>query len=203
MPSIQTGEEAAWIVGAGASGSEGFREVMRLVARWPPDSRAALLVVLHRPADAPSQLPELLRARALLPVVLAREGDPVSPGVCYVGPPDKHLAITDRGRFSLAPDHAYRNRTIDLLFGSLAAFAAPRTIGVVLAGALDDGTAGATAIHAKGGLVMVSTPHDSFAGGMQRSVVKSGCPVEFVGSPEEIAAEVQRVVSSLSIVAET
>ena len=64
-------------------------------------------------------------------------------------------------------------------------------IGVVLSGAMSDGTLGLEAIKAAGGITFAqneSAQHDS----MPRSAVASGC-VDFVLPPDKIAEEMARI----------
>jgi chemotaxis response regulator CheB len=49
----------------------------------------------------------------------------------------------------------------------------PRVIGIVLSGALDDGTAGLVAIKAQGGLAIVQDPNDAIVGAMPRSALEN------------------------------
>jgi two-component system, chemotaxis family, protein-glutamate methylesterase/glutaminase len=68
-------------------------------------------------------------------------------------PLDKRLA-------GLVPAHgnSHRNRTIDLLFESVARHAGTKAIGVVLFGLSDDGSRGLAAIHHHGGGAVVVEP---------------------------------------------
>ena len=95
-----------------------------------------------------------------MPVKVAGDGDKFEVGTVYVGEPTDHLTLA-KNSFGLLiddPGRHHRNRTIDLLFRSVAAHGGKRMIGVVLSGSLDDGSRGLAAINAAGGLSMVLTP---------------------------------------------
>lgn len=134
---------------------------------------------------------------------------PNIPGVVYVGEPSQHLTLAARsfGGITRDPDQRYRNRTVDLLLNSVALHGGRRTIGVVLHGALDDGSRGLAAIHHAGGLTMVVTPDPSSSAGMPENAIAYDGPIDFVGDPARIAEaicsaiEAERLVSSDSALA--
>lgn len=186
-------------VAIGASGSEGLDDIIDLLRALERPSEAVLMVVLHRPSDRISFLAEVLSRRSGLPVVVAEEATRLEPGTCYVGEPDGHLTLVDHQVAHLVPgaDHVLRNRTIDTLFNSLADHAASRVIGVVLSGALDDGSRGLAAIHAAGGRTMVLDP-GSKPHGMQQNAIDFDGPIDFVGTSVEIANRIDRHLRTLA-----
>lgn len=143
-----------WLVVIGAS-SDGYPTLLDLMNRLPASLDAAVLVVLHRPADRQSQLPSILRRHCHMPVVVPEQGERLVSGRCYVADADHHLSIGPHGVIDLRPDHAYRNRTVDLLFATAAKHAGARVVGVVLPGYLQDGAAGLAAIAQTGGAALI------------------------------------------------
>lgn len=88
-----------------------------------------------------------------------------------------------------------RVSTVDLLFRSVAVHGGGRMIGVILSGALDDGARGLAAIHDAGGRTMVLTPLAfSPVDGMPENAISYDGPIDFIGSPLEIAAAIHRLV---------
>ena len=71
-----------------------------------------------------------------------------------------------------------------------------RTIGVVLSGLLDDGSAGLAAVRRAGGVVLVQDPDDAEHGDMPRNALASVTP-DFVGSAEALAARLHELVGGL------
>jgi two-component system chemotaxis response regulator CheB len=149
----------------------GFQALRTIVAALPPDFGAALFVVLHV-GNRPSRLPELLSASGPLPAHHAEDGEAIEGGRIYVAPPDRHLLISrHRIRLSRAPRENWARPAVDPLFRSAAAAYGPQVIGVVLSGALNDGTDGLSAIKRHGGVAVVQEPADALASGMPQSAL--------------------------------
>jgi chemotaxis response regulator CheB len=185
---------APWIIVVGASGSDGLQQLTGLVQAFPPDLAAAVLVVLHRPLERQSYLPDILQRRSRMGVRVPLAGEPLQSGVCYVGTPSDHLTVGPGDTAMLAPDHLYRSSNVDLLFRSAATWAGPRTIGVVLAGALSDGAAGLAAIKAAGGRAMVVDSGWIEREGMPRAAWLAVPGADKVGTVEELAEAIVALV---------
>jgi len=158
------------VVGASAGGVQALTELVNGLA---PDLPAAVLIVLHVSADVPSYLPSILSRDARLPVAHAVEGEDIITGRVYVAPPDHHLLIERRYiRIVHGPKENLHRPSIDALFRSAARWAGPRTIGVVLTGARDDGAAGMYAIKQRGGISIVQDPAEASFPSMPLSVMQ-------------------------------
>jgi two-component system chemotaxis response regulator CheB len=143
-----------------------------VVADFPPNLPAALFVVWHIAPESPALLAEILQRAGPLPALHPHDGDAIHPGRIYVAPPDHHLLADDgRVRLSRGPKENHFRPAIDPLFRSAARAYGPRVIGVVLSGALDDGTAGMEAIKARGGIAVVQDPREAINPAMPQSVL--------------------------------
>ena len=158
------------VMGASAGGVEAFPAVL---SQLPRDFPASVFVVLHVPAESPSQLPAIISRAAKLPTAHAEHGQKIERGHIYVAPPDFHLRIED-GYVQLihGPRENRHRPAIDPLFRSAAKAYGPRVVGVVLTGALDDGTQGLEIIKNCGGVTVVQNPEEAFAPSMPLSALR-------------------------------
>jgi two-component system, chemotaxis family, protein-glutamate methylesterase/glutaminase len=159
------------VVGASAGGVEAL---CQLVSRLPGDLPAAILVVLHVSSDRPSVLPRILSSAGPLPATHAKGGERPNPGHVYVAPPGHHLLVHDGTlRLSSGPREGGHRPAIDPLFRTAARAAGTRVVGVVLSGALDDGTAGLVSIKQRGGICIVQDPNEAIVGDMPRNALQN------------------------------
>jgi two-component system chemotaxis response regulator CheB len=103
------------------------------------------------------------------------------------------LATKSFGFLVYDPKRQYGNRTVDLLFQSVAAHGGERVIGVILSGSLDDGSRGLAAIHHSGGRTMVLS-RASHTRGMPENAIAYDGPVDVIGDLRRIAGAIQHAV---------
>jgi two-component system chemotaxis response regulator CheB len=159
-------------------GSSGSVEALQtLVRQLDAKLPAAVMVVVHVPPTSASVLPQILQRVSKLPVAHAVQGEAIVPGRVYVAPPDRHLLVHgDRVQLTRGPRENSHRPAVDPLFRSAARWRGARAIGVVVSGALDDGTAGAIAMKARGGKVFVQSSDDATFASMPESVVRNDNP---------------------------
>ena len=160
------------VIGTSTGGVDALRQV---IAGLTSGFKPAVLIVMHIGAHD-SILPSLLAHTSVLPVREARHGDLVEAGRVLVAPPDLHLTmVRDGARCSVVLARTTKeNHTrpaIDPLFRAAAAAFGARAIGVILTGAMDDGTAGLAAIKACGGIAVVQDPSEALAPSMPSSAI--------------------------------
>lgn len=145
------------VIGASAGGLQPLQQIL---GDLPVDLPVTLFVVLH--IGATSRLVDVLGRTASLPVLAARSGLPIEPGRIYVAVPGRHLLLHDQHiLLRRGPRENLARPAIDPLFRSAACTFGGRVIGVVLSGALNDGTAGLLAIKRCGGMAVVQWPGDA------------------------------------------
>jgi two-component system chemotaxis response regulator CheB len=179
------------IVAIGAS-SGGLPVLTRLLADLPPELPASVFVVLH--LGPSSHLAEILGRASTLRVSAARNGQQIQLGQVYVAVPGVHLLVHDSHlMLCRGPRENSARPAIDPLFRSAACTFGSATIGVVLSGALNDGTAGLRAIQRCGGVTVVQDPHDAADPGMPASALRN-VDVDHVAPASELASLLVRLV---------
>jgi two-component system chemotaxis response regulator CheB len=182
------------VIGASAGGVEA---VSKLVAGLPPNLPAAVCVVVHLRPYSESHLASVLERAGSLPVLAAKQDMPLRRGTIYVAVPDLHLLVS-RGdveptlRLVRGPRENRSRPAIDPLFRSAALAYGPRVIGVILSGALDDGTAGLWTVKDRGGIAVVQDPHDAAVPSMPASALAE-VEVDHVTTAERIGALLGRL----------
>jgi two-component system chemotaxis response regulator CheB len=186
------GEYKVVVMGASAGGIEAFSEVLH---KLEPNFAAAVFLVLHTGAESPSALAGVLGRSTSLPVIEAADRAAIRPGHVYVARPDYHLAV-EPGRMLVhrGPRENRHRPSIDLLFRTAARAYGKQVIAVILSGLLDDGTAGAQAVKARGGTVIVQDPEDALFPSMPLNALQFVRP-DAVSSAPEIGSLLKQLVN--------
>ena len=139
----------------------------------PEDFPATFFLVQHI-GEGNSSLAEVLSRCGSLKIVTPMDKEAIQRSHFYVAPADRHLLMEDgHVRLSKGPRENRHRPSIDALFRSAARNYRSRVIAIVLTGALDDGAAGAVAVKARGGLVIVQDPKEAFVSGMPQAVLRA------------------------------
>jgi two-component system CheB/CheR fusion protein len=180
-------------VGLGASAG-GLIVLEQFLARVPPSSGLAYVVVQHLDPTQKAMLVELLQRSTAMPVREATDTMRLEPDVVYVIPPNKELTVA-RGLLHLAEPVQPRGMRlpIDLFFSSLARDQGERSIGVVLSGMGADGTLGLQAIKSQGGLTLAQLPDSAQFDAMPQSAIAAGC-VDIIDLAAELPDRILRVI---------
>ncbi|MDD1536281.1 MULTISPECIES: chemotaxis protein CheB [unclassified Bradyrhizobium] len=149
------------VIGGSAGATAPLKQIL---SRLPPDLPAAVLIVLHIPAQGIGILSTVASSAGRLPVRQAENGMKIEPGQIYLAAPDYHLLMSeDRIVLGRGPRENMARPAIDALFRSAALHHGPRVIGVLLSGLLSDGAAGLNAIKRCGGMAVVQDPSDAMS----------------------------------------
>ena len=158
------------VIGASAGG---IQALTTLVAGLPRDFPTSILVVVHIPPYAVSRLPEILSRSGPLLATHAQQGEAIAPGRIYVAPPDRHLLVrTGWIELSRGPRENHARPAIDPMFRTAARAYGRRAIGIVLSGALYDGSMGLLAIKTRGGMAIVQDPREAIVDSMPRRAIE-------------------------------
>jgi two-component system chemotaxis response regulator CheB len=169
-------------------GSAGALEAISTVlGGLPGNLDASLFIVLHTAPQGGGALAQILGRATGIKVEAAVDGAPIERSRVYVAPPDHHLTLS---RESMQVERGPRENgfrpAIDPLFRSAAKVFDSRAVGVILSGALDDGTFGLMALKQAGGAAIVQHPYEAFLPSMPLSAIQN-VEVDYIVRSNEIA----------------
>ena len=181
----------SFIVGVGGSAG-GLKAYKALLNSLPSDTSMAFVIISHIDPIASSQLAQILSRNTRMPVLVATTALRIQANHVYVISADANLLIEGHA-FTVASSPASRNKSIDLVFISLADVMGVRAIGIVLSGFGVDGTDGCKHIKAKGGTTFAQDG-SAEVNEIPLSAQASGS-ADYVLPPEKISAALSRIAA--------
>jgi two-component system chemotaxis response regulator CheB len=194
-PAQQQDQKFPVVVLAASTG--GPATVMRLAPGFTRDFPAAVILVQHMPAAFTTQYAIQLAEFTNIRVKEAETNESLAPGTLYICPGAQHLRVTGAGRIQLDGSSgrvAGYLPNIDVTMQSVAEYAGPMGIGVILTGMGNDGASGAKAIKAAGGLVLAQDEATSVIFGMPAEAIKTGAVEQVLGIDDIYPALEKRVL---------
>jgi two-component system chemotaxis response regulator CheB len=185
-----------------AASTGGPAAVMKVVAGFPRDFSAAVLLVLHMPAAFTKQFTLQLAEISRLPVKEAEANEPIQPGMIYLCPGSHHLRVSATGKIMLDPGLRIEGYLpcANAALETVAAYSRLLAIAVVLTGMGNDAAKGVRTIKACGGYVIAQDEASSVIFGMPAEAIKTGAVDEVVDLNEISAAIERRVVKFSKLV---
>lgn len=166
-------ETPKYVVVIGTSAG-GFFALAELISQLNTEMDAAFFVVMHLSNHSVGgYLVNQMQKYTSLFCTEVEEKEAIKRSTIYFARPNKHLML--KGKHVLLGCGPQENRwrpSIDVLFRSAAAAFDGHTIGIILTGMLDDGTAGMSAIKRCGGTSVVQDPNEAEYPDMPLSVMK-------------------------------
>ncbi|HUO69144.1 MAG TPA: chemotaxis-specific protein-glutamate methyltransferase CheB [Solirubrobacteraceae bacterium] len=158
-----------------ATSTGGPRALADLVPKLPSPLGSGTLIVQHMPAGFTTSLAARLDRSSKLNVREAAGGESLDPGTALLAPGGKHLRLSDDGRARLTdePEVGGLRPRADLTIKDAARIWGPRLLLVVLTGMGNDGLAGATEVHKRGGRILAESEESCTVYGMPRAVVEA------------------------------
>jgi len=184
------------VVGIGAStgGPAALADVLAGLDRLP----APVVVVQHLHAQLVEGFVSWMRRVAALPVVIARHGEVLQPGVIYIAPAGRHSRLGPHRQLAMvAQPEGLHRPSADELFNSMADHAGPAGVGVLLTGMGEDGAAGLLALRRRRGATIAQDEGSSVIFGMPAAAQRLGAAAEVLPLGD-IAAAVQAAVARLA-----
>lgn len=181
-------------LGASAGGLEALTDFFSEV---PPEAGIAYLVVQHMDPSQRSSLAELLGRKTGIPVQQVEDGTIIEANHAYVVSPGHDMFVRG-GKIELRQRRADRgfSHSIDALFQSVADDRQQRAIGIILSGTGSDGVAGAKAIKAALGMVMVQDPQTAKYDAMPNAAIAAHVE-DFVLPAREMGKHLREYINQL------
>jgi two-component system CheB/CheR fusion protein len=170
-------------IGASAGGLEAYSELLKATRA---DTGMAFVLIQHLPPDRESMVAEILSKKTAMPVLQVENGMPVKPNHVYVIRPGNTLTIKNgKLHLGLRTESPGHSRPVDDFFKSLAEEQRERGIAIILSGMGSNGTAGAQAIKAVGGLCIAQDPESAQFPSMPRHLIEAGY-ADYILRPQDM-----------------
>lgn len=192
LPALVPDQSSLPLVVIGASAG-GVDALMTLVASLDRNFSAPIVIAQHIDRSRTSHLAEILTPRTSLPVRTVNGLERLQPGTIFVVPADRDVEINDH-HVGVHQDTIGPSRpSVDRLLTSAARVYAENLIAVVLTGTGSDGAAGAQAVKAYGGTVVVQNPKTAQFPGMPAAV--ASLEVDIVADIEAIGPLLNKLLT--------
>ena len=174
-----------------AASAGGLKAISAVLKDLPAKLPLAVLIVQHLHPKFKSKMAEILDRKTALRVKQAESGESIVESQVFVAPSDYHFLISDKRTVSLSHSEQvhFLRPAADLLFESISVHYKNRAIAVILTGTGSDGTQGAKAIKAAGGVVIAQSESSCMHFGMPSSVIQAGC-VDWILDLDKIGSKI-------------
>jgi two-component system, chemotaxis family, protein-glutamate methylesterase/glutaminase len=169
-----------FVAGIGSSAG-GLDAMIDFFNHVDPQAAAAFVVVSHLPREYETKLHQILSGVTSMKAELIQRDTAILPNHVYVLPGHLRvkivhdvLIVRQRG------EEEIKNHAIDEFLLSLAKDKGNLAIAIILSGLGKDGSEGAKAIHAAGGIVLVQSPASAQYGVMPMATIKEDHPAEIL-----------------------
>jgi len=168
-------------VGASTGGTEALKT---LLTGMPPNA-PGMLIVQHMPAHFTTSFAERLNELSPMTVKEAKDGDRLINGLALLAPGNYHMLLKRSGanyyvRVKTGPMVHHQRPAVDVLFHSVADYAASNAIGVILTGMGSDGAQGLLKMRQAGAGTIAQDEKSCIVFGMPKEAIKLGAAEKVV-----------------------
>ncbi len=162
-------------------------------------SSCALMFAQHMPKNFMAPFAQRLNSWSEFDIRLATPHEIIRPGCGYVACGDQHLELSRQGKvFSCKLTDADKieghRPSVDVLYKSVAKYAANKSVGVLLTGMGEDGAKGLATLRKEGGLTIAQDKKSSAVWGMPGKAVQLGGADATLGL-QQISATLNKIIS--------
>jgi two-component system chemotaxis response regulator CheB len=183
-------------MGASTGGTEALKEI--LVGM--PVNVPGIVIVQHMPPQFTTAFAERLNRLCQIEVREAKDRDSVLNGQALIAPGNFHMLLRRNGsRYHInvkdGPLVHHQRPAVDVLFNSVAQYAGPNAIGVILTGMGADGAKGMLSMKEAGAKTIAQDEASSVVFGMPKEAIKLGA-VDQIVPLERISQEIVHLINS-------
>jgi len=187
-PKLSLTQTTHKIIAMGAS--TGGTEALKAVLMQMPPTSPGIVIVQHMPPKFTQAFAERLNSLCQLTVKEAQNGDAVIPGVALIAPGNYHMVLKRSGaRYYVeikdGPLVCYQRPSVDVLFHSVARYAGPNAVGVIMTGMGRDGASGLLEMKKAGAKTIAQDEETCVVFGMPKEAIKLGA-VDVVAPLQDI-----------------
>jgi two-component system chemotaxis response regulator CheB len=166
-------------IGASTGGTEAIKDVLvNLPANIPP-----ILIVQHMPEHFTKSYAERLDKLCKFEVKEAEDQELATPGKALIAPGNKHMVLKRSGaRYYVevkdGPLVYHQRPSVEVLFSSVAKYAGPNAVGIILTGMGRDGANGLLEMKNAGAYTIAQDENSCIVYGMPKEAVAVGAVME-------------------------
>ena len=171
----------------------------QLLPRLPADLAVPVLIVQHMPAMFTRSLADDLDRRCAVRVCEAADGQLITPGWVYIAPGGKQMKVESGEplpviRITNDPPENSCQPSVDYLFRSVAEVYGRNTLGIIMTGMGNDGSAGCQLLSRHGATLLAQDEASCIVYGMPREPIEQGIAkaVPLDGMADEIMRLMKR-----------
>lgn len=162
-------------IGASTGGTEAIKTVLSSM----PSNSPAILIVQHMPANFTTSFAERLDSLCALKVKEAEDGESAISGKALIAPGNYHMLLRRSGanyyvQVKEGPLVHHQRPSADVLFKSVADYAGPNSVGVILTGMGADGANGLLKMKHAGARTVAQDEQSCVVFGMPKEAIKLG-----------------------------
>jgi len=162
-------------IGSSTGGTEALREMLELL----PPNTPPILITQHMPEQFTKTFADRLNHFCQINVKEAKEGDSVIQGQALLAPGNYHMELRRSGAryyvtLNQEPPVNRHRPAVDPMFQSVAKYAGANSIGVILTGMGNDGSAGMLDMKKAGAFNLAQDEASCVVFGMPKEAIKAG-----------------------------